>query len=197
MAASCAVHCFSLSLFSCHNIHIMIRSSRFGILVLFVFAALSFLFLGPYKAQLPNAASIIHEGQEQIRSSGSSQTLLTGHAIAPKLGNATAKYVVYRASGRRTVWLTRREQGRTRSRGLEAHAHDLRSIPRKAHRRRKRSSAPIRPPLPATIPMRRVRRALRPSSEEIPSTSLVAKGCSTVGLLRAQCCKQETEEAGV
>ena len=71
----------------------MIRSSRFALLALVVFAALSFLFLGPYKAQLPNAASIVYDGQQQSRSSGDSQALLTGHAIAPKLGNATAKYV--------------------------------------------------------------------------------------------------------
>ena len=75
----------------------MIRTSgprsRFVILVLFVFIALSFLFLGPYKTQLPPAASVIHDGQQQSRSSGNGQALLTGHAIAPKLGNATAKYV--------------------------------------------------------------------------------------------------------
>ena len=71
----------------------MIRSNRFAVLVLLVFAALSFLLLGPYKAQLPNAASILRDGQEHSRSTGDSQALLTGHAIAPKLGNATAKYV--------------------------------------------------------------------------------------------------------
>jgi FAD-linked sulfhydryl oxidase len=67
--------------------------SRFTILALLVFAALSFLFLGPYKVQLPNAASTIHDRQQQSHSSGDNQALLTGHAIAPKLGNATAKYV--------------------------------------------------------------------------------------------------------
>jgi FAD-linked sulfhydryl oxidase len=70
----------------------MIRSNRFALLALLVFAALSFLFLGPYKARLPNVPSITHDGQ-QTRSSGDSQALLTGHAIAPKLGNETAKYV--------------------------------------------------------------------------------------------------------
>lgn len=76
----------------------MIRSNRFALLALVVFAALSFLFLGPYKGQLPNAASIVHDVQ-QSRSSGGSQTLLTGHAIAPKLGNATAKYVLVLKDG--------------------------------------------------------------------------------------------------
>lgn len=71
----------------------MIRSNRFVLLALIVFAALSFLFLGPYRAQLPNAASIVQDAQQQSRSSGDSQVLLTGHSIAPKLGNATAKYV--------------------------------------------------------------------------------------------------------
>lgn len=69
----------------------MIRSNRFALLALVVFAALSFLFLGPYKTQLPHAASIVHDAQS--RSNGHSQALLTGHAIAPKLGNATAKCV--------------------------------------------------------------------------------------------------------
>lgn len=66
----------------------MIRSSRFALSALLVFAALSFLFLGPYSARLPSASSIIHDGTQ-----GRSEALLTGHAIAPKLGNATAKYV--------------------------------------------------------------------------------------------------------
>lgn len=71
----------------------MIRSKRFALLVVLVFAALSFIFLGPYKAQLPGAPSLKNDGQQQSRSSGGSQALLTGHAIAPKLGNETAKYV--------------------------------------------------------------------------------------------------------
>lgn len=84
---------------SYYNTHTMIRSSRFAILALFVFVALSFLFLGPYKAQLSSATSIYHDGQQQSRSSGDSQALLTGHAIAPKLGNATAKYVQIHSHG--------------------------------------------------------------------------------------------------
>ncbi|KAJ4380115.1 hypothetical protein N0V86_004424 [Didymella sp. IMI 355093] len=75
----------------------MIRSNRFAFLALLVFAALSFLFLGPYKARLPNVPSITHDGQ-QTRSSGDSQALLTGHAIAPKLGNETAKAELGRAA---------------------------------------------------------------------------------------------------
>lgn len=69
----------------------MLRSKRFVFLALSVFAILSFFFLGPYKAQLPSASSLAHDGQQQSRSSGDSQALLTGHAIAPKLGNETAK----------------------------------------------------------------------------------------------------------
>lgn len=71
----------------------MIRSNRFALLALVVFAALSFLFLGPYKSHLPTADSIVQDAQQQSGYSGDSQALLTGHAIAPKLGNATAKYV--------------------------------------------------------------------------------------------------------
>lgn len=75
----------------------MIRSKRFVFLALAVFAVLSFLFLGPYKAQLPDAASVIRDEQHAL-SSGKSQALLTGHAIAPKLGNATAKAELGRAA---------------------------------------------------------------------------------------------------
>lgn len=86
-----------LTLLCCYEISTMIRTSgprgRFAILALLVVVVLSFLFLGPYKVQLPNAASMTHNGQQESRSSGDSQALLTGHAIAPKLGNATAKYV--------------------------------------------------------------------------------------------------------
>lgn len=69
----------------------MIRSKRFVFLALSVFAVMSFVFLGPYKAQLPSAPSLVHNGQQQSRTSGDDQALLTGHAIAPKLGNETAK----------------------------------------------------------------------------------------------------------
>lgn len=104
----------------------MIRSKRFIFLALAVFATLSFLFLGPYKAQLPNAASVIREGQHAL-SGGNSQALLTGHAIAPKLGNATAKYVLKMVT--RALQLTRCEQGRARPRSMEAHAHNVRPVP--------------------------------------------------------------------
>ena len=106
----------------------MIRSKRFIFLALAVFATLSFLFLGPYKAQLPNAASVIREGQHAL-SGGNSQALLTGHAIAPKLGNATAKYVHVSRMVTRALQLTRCEQGRARPRSMEAHAHNVRPIP--------------------------------------------------------------------
>jgi FAD-linked sulfhydryl oxidase len=75
----------------------MIRTTgprnRFIVLALLVFAALSFLLLGPYKTPLGHVSST---GQYEQRQGGSGKTdgaLLTGHAIAPKLGNATVKYV--------------------------------------------------------------------------------------------------------
>lgn len=82
---------------------IMIRSKRFVFLALSVFAVLSFLFLGPYKAHLPSAPSLVHDGQQQSRSNGDSQALLTGHAIAPKLGNETAKYVKIDGCGHKSL----------------------------------------------------------------------------------------------
>lgn len=68
----------------------MIRTSgakgRFVALALFVICLLGFiLYRGPYE-QL----STIRRGAKQTPSSGA---VLTGHAIAPKLGNATAKSV--------------------------------------------------------------------------------------------------------
>jgi hypothetical protein len=76
----------------------MIRTTgprnRFVVLALLVFAGLSFLLLGPYQTPLGHVSSAVHS--EQQRQSGSGKTngaILTGHAIAPKLGNATVKYV--------------------------------------------------------------------------------------------------------
>jgi quinol-cytochrome oxidoreductase complex cytochrome b subunit len=76
----------------------MIRTTgprnRFVVLALLVFAGLSFLLLGPYQTPLGHVSSAVHS--EQQRQSGLGKTnsaILTGHAIAPKLGNATVKYV--------------------------------------------------------------------------------------------------------
>ena len=62
--------------------------ARFVVLAVFVFGIFSFLLLGPYK---PGYLPPLHKGEpQQHQASGA---VLTGHAIAPKLGNATAKYV--------------------------------------------------------------------------------------------------------
>lgn len=72
----------------------MIRISglkaRFAILALLVFALVSFVLLGPYKVTPGHLSPATILGQSQGQTS---EALLTGHAIAPKLGNATAKYV--------------------------------------------------------------------------------------------------------
>jgi FAD-linked sulfhydryl oxidase len=60
---------------------------RFILLALCIFAALTFLF---YQAPFGHLPTIQQGAHQQSNSSGA---VLTGHAIAPKLGNATAKYV--------------------------------------------------------------------------------------------------------
>lgn len=72
----------------------MIRISglkaRFALAALLVIAFVSFLVLGPYKVTPGQLSPTTLLGQPQDHTSGA---VLTGHAIAPKLGNATAKYV--------------------------------------------------------------------------------------------------------
>ncbi|KAH7391796.1 FAD dependent sulfhydryl oxidase Erv2 [Pyrenochaeta sp. MPI-SDFR-AT-0127] len=68
---------------------------RFVILALLVFAFFSFLLLGPYKVTPGHLTAARQDGQQQ---SQASDALLTGHAIAPKLGNATAKAELGRAA---------------------------------------------------------------------------------------------------
>lgn len=172
----------------------MIRSKRFALLAVLVFAVLSCLFLGPYKAHLPSASSIRYDGQQQGRSSEDSPALLTGHAIAPKLGNETAKYV-RDLRPIKSASLTQYKQSRTRPRSLETPTYELRPVPREAYRRRERGAATIRSPVSTTIPMWRVRRTLRPGPQEIPAAGVIAKGCSTVGLLCTQRRQQAVEEA--
>lgn len=65
--------------------------ARFAVLALLVFAFFSFLLLGPYEVTPGHLSRTEQAGQQHGRSS---DALLTGHAIAPKLGNATAKYVL-------------------------------------------------------------------------------------------------------
>ena len=66
--------------------------SRFVLLALFVMAVFTFLLLGGHHSSndpvTPRAQTVLGDDTK-----GSSGSLLTGHAIAPKLGNATAKYV--------------------------------------------------------------------------------------------------------
>jgi FAD-linked sulfhydryl oxidase len=69
----------------------MIRTTdfrgRFVVLALAVFAICALLL---YQAPLSHLSHPQQPGQQQSHTSGA---VLTGHAIAPKLGNATAKYV--------------------------------------------------------------------------------------------------------
>ncbi|KAL6708689.1 hypothetical protein ACN47E_002385 [Coniothyrium glycines] len=76
----------------------MIRTTgpkaRFVVLAILVFALVSFFVLGPYKVT-PGHLSRSHEAGPHRQASGA---VLTGHAIAAKLGNATAKAELGRAA---------------------------------------------------------------------------------------------------
>tara|TARA_R110002003_G_scaffold97_18_gene7896 strand:- start:19141 stop:19431 length:291 start_codon:yes stop_codon:yes gene_type:complete len=64
---------------------------RFIVLALLVFAICTFLF---YQVPLSHLSSRTPQLVQQGRTDGAtSGAVLTGHAIAPKLGNETAKYV--------------------------------------------------------------------------------------------------------
>jgi FAD-linked sulfhydryl oxidase len=65
--------------------------ARFAVIALLVFAILSFLFLGPYDVTPGHISPKATTGKSLGHTS---EAVLTGHAIAPKLGNATAKYVL-------------------------------------------------------------------------------------------------------
>ena len=65
--------------------------ARFIVAALLVFAFFSFLLLGPYEVTPGHLSRTEQREQQQNQPSGA---LLTGHAIAPKLGNATKKYVL-------------------------------------------------------------------------------------------------------
>lgn len=62
--------------------------ARFAVLAVLVMVLCSFFLLGPYKVT-PLHSIHTATGRDLGHTS---QSLLTGHAIAPKLGNATAKY---------------------------------------------------------------------------------------------------------
>jgi hypothetical protein len=63
--------------------------ARFALLALVVFALCSFVLVGPYKVTPSHLAPTSVEK----KLGRTSEAVLTGHAIAPKLENATAKYV--------------------------------------------------------------------------------------------------------
>jgi FAD-linked sulfhydryl oxidase len=63
--------------------------ARFAVVAVLVMVLCSLLLLGPYKVA-PGHLALATAGRDAGPASGS---LLTGHAIAPKLGNETAKYV--------------------------------------------------------------------------------------------------------
>jgi FAD-linked sulfhydryl oxidase len=63
--------------------------ARFAVIALLVFAFVSFLYLGPYEVTPGHISPKATTGKKLGHTS---EAVLTGHAIAPKLGNATAKY---------------------------------------------------------------------------------------------------------
>ncbi|KAF1971402.1 FAD dependent sulfhydryl oxidase Erv2 [Bimuria novae-zelandiae CBS 107.79] len=71
--------------------------SRFVLLALFGMAVFTFLLFGGHR---PSDAhlSLINPSSSNRAGSGSSGAVLTGHAIAPRLGNATAKAELGRAA---------------------------------------------------------------------------------------------------
>ncbi|KAF2854668.1 hypothetical protein T440DRAFT_240342 [Plenodomus tracheiphilus IPT5] len=69
--------------------------ARFALLVVSVFAIVSFLLLGPYRVTSGHLSPTATLWKSQGHAS---EAILTGHAIAPKLGNATAKAELGRAA---------------------------------------------------------------------------------------------------
>jgi len=140
-----------------HIYLIMFRLSslraRFAVLAVFAIVLCSFVLVGPYKMTSGHLTTTT-AGRDLGHTS---EALLTGHAIAPKLGNATAKYVghayIRDFTNITRAKLTRNLQSRTWSRGLESPAYDLRPLPREAYRGGKGSTAVIRTPVPTTIPL--------------------------------------------
>lgn len=127
--------------------------ARFAVVAILVMALCSFLLLGPYKVT-PGHLAFTTPGRDLGHTS---QSLLTGHAIAPKLGNATAKYVGHAWIWKRTriarAELTRNIQSRTWSRGLESPSHNLRPLPREAYRGGERGATVICSLVPTPVPM--------------------------------------------
>jgi FAD-linked sulfhydryl oxidase len=63
--------------------------ARFVVLALVVCALCSFILVGPYKVTPAHLASTSTSTEKKL--GRTSEAVLTGHAIAPKLENATAK----------------------------------------------------------------------------------------------------------
>jgi len=103
--------------------------SRFIVLALLLFGICGFFL---YQTPLSYLPHIPQRGNQEGHTSGA---VLTGHAIAPKLANATAKYVHKNQEahlgqfGRGGTRTDRSGQGRTRSRGMESPTHDICSLP--------------------------------------------------------------------
>ena len=80
--------------------------ARFAVIALLVFAFLSFLYLGPYDVTPGHISPKATTGKNLGHTS---EAVLTGHAIAAKLGNATAKYAnpaFARTPDSTRAWLT-------------------------------------------------------------------------------------------
>lgn len=126
--------------------------ARFVVFALVVFALCSFILVGPYKVTPAHLAS----PSTEKKLGRTSEAVLTGHAIAPKLENATAKYVHHGLRGHHTDHTRQADkqmQGRTRSRRVESPTHNLRSFPRKPYRRGARGAAVICTSVPTPIPL--------------------------------------------
>lgn len=108
--------------------------TRYIALALMVFGIFGILY---YQAPLSHLSPLPQRGHQEGHTGGA---VLTGHAIAPKLGNATAKYglqgqghICAQFGGAGKSSTDRSIQGRTRSRGVEGLAYNICSLPRKAY----------------------------------------------------------------
>jgi hypothetical protein len=78
--------------------------ARFVVFALVVFVLCSLILVGPYKVTPAHLASTSTSTEKTL--GRTSAAVLKGHAIAPKLGNATAKYVLH-SLGVDTIHITR------------------------------------------------------------------------------------------
>lgn len=146
------------------------RRQNFGVLMIIAvsaFLGLTFVLTFRNQAEGTRHPDYVPSYQEPIGAVDPS--LLHGAASAPKLENATLKYVSILS---KHLQQANSPQSRTRQRSLESPAHDDGEIPRRSHRRRFRSSQIIHPPLRPFIPLWRLCAAFPADIEEIP-----AAGC--------------------